>query len=398
MSGIQRRGSKFVSFVAVWTLFGAADSTARPLAERGSAVFDFGDAPEPAYPTLLASDGARHLVLPVGNPTLGPTADVEPDGQPSASLSGDDESGTIDDENGVSFPAIFIPGTTGTMIVSAGPVGGNVSTWIDWYRFGSWNLSEDRVATDIPVAAGTARAITFPVPPGASAGSIPVRVRISSGTGLLYLGPAPDGEVEDHFATVAEMDIGIGLAQRLTQVTHVDGNRFDLRFDLRLDNRGNVPLKVQIQTLLALAFTAAQSYSVVSVSSSDFAVNPFFEGNVHGLLAPNSSLDGGRIGRVTLIARVDTGGVTGPYSLYSIASGRTPTNSFIADDSQDGEDPDPDGDGNPSNNDEPTVFELVGSAVAIPALDGLGLGLLALLVASAALGALRRPARERTLR
>ena len=33
--------------------------------------YDFGDAPDPTYPTLLASNGARHVVLPLNNPTLG---------------------------------------------------------------------------------------------------------------------------------------------------------------------------------------------------------------------------------------------------------------------------------------------------------------------------------------
>ena len=35
--------------------------------------FDFGDAPDPKYPTLLASDGARHTAT---GPTLGPNRDI----------------------------------------------------------------------------------------------------------------------------------------------------------------------------------------------------------------------------------------------------------------------------------------------------------------------------------
>ena len=40
-------------------------------------------------PTLLASNGARHVVLPSGNPTLGTAVDTEANGQPSASTLAD---------------------------------------------------------------------------------------------------------------------------------------------------------------------------------------------------------------------------------------------------------------------------------------------------------------------
>ncbi|MGA8810813.1 MAG: SdrD B-like domain-containing protein, partial [Thermoanaerobaculia bacterium] len=65
------------------------------------AALDYGDAPDPTYPTLLASNGARHRVLPLSNPTLGTFVDVEADGQPNATASGDDNNGVPDDEDGV---------------------------------------------------------------------------------------------------------------------------------------------------------------------------------------------------------------------------------------------------------------------------------------------------------
>ena len=42
--------------------------------------YDFGDAPDPTYPTLLGSDGARHLVD--SRTYLGTHIDTELDGQP----------------------------------------------------------------------------------------------------------------------------------------------------------------------------------------------------------------------------------------------------------------------------------------------------------------------------
>ena len=55
--------------------------------------FDYGDAPDPSYPTLHANDGARHLVAPSADGfllTLGSRIDTENDGQPTFFATGDD--------------------------------------------------------------------------------------------------------------------------------------------------------------------------------------------------------------------------------------------------------------------------------------------------------------------
>lgn len=54
------------------------------------ANFDFGDAPD-SYGTLLATNGARHGIVPGFH--LGPTIDGEPDGQPTPNATGDDLAG-----------------------------------------------------------------------------------------------------------------------------------------------------------------------------------------------------------------------------------------------------------------------------------------------------------------
>jgi hypothetical protein len=164
--------------------------------------YDFGDAPDPSYPTLLASNGARHLVLPINNPTLGTTVDTEPDGQPNATLTGD---GT--DEDGVSFPSPLVTGHIGFMQIRTGATGGFVSCWIDFNRNGSWADSGDQVLTDVQLGANATVFEQFPVPPGLTEGRAAVRCRISSQTGLTFTGPAPDGEVEDHLATISLNEI-----------------------------------------------------------------------------------------------------------------------------------------------------------------------------------------------
>jgi hypothetical protein len=79
--------------------------------EEQQPELDFGDAPDPPYCTLAASNGASHIVV-LGAPFLGladPTddPDTEPDGQPDPGAMGDDNAGTDpDDEDGVSIPVL----------------------------------------------------------------------------------------------------------------------------------------------------------------------------------------------------------------------------------------------------------------------------------------------------
>lgn len=50
--------------------------------------YDFGDAPDNPYPTLLSNDGARHKIY--SGIYLGSSIDVENDGQPNNDALGDD--------------------------------------------------------------------------------------------------------------------------------------------------------------------------------------------------------------------------------------------------------------------------------------------------------------------
>ncbi len=169
------------------------------------AVHDFGDAPDPTYPVLLASNGARHIVLGQGNPTLGAVVDVEPDGQPTASHTGDDANGVPDDEDGVTLPA-FTPGSNAVIQLQGGPTGGLVDAWIDWNGNGSWADAGEQVATNFAVGAGASVPLAVAVPVGATPGPTCTRFRISTAGGLTPTGEAPDGEVEDHLGTIGQLE------------------------------------------------------------------------------------------------------------------------------------------------------------------------------------------------
>jgi uncharacterized repeat protein (TIGR01451 family) len=163
--------------------------------------YDFGDAPAP-FPTTLAQNGARHLVLPVNNPTLGATVDTEPDGQPSAHFDGDGA-----DEDGVTFPAVLQVGQQGIIQLRTGATGGFVNCWIDFNENHSWADAGEHVVTDLMLPGNANVTRTFPVPAGSPDGNAGVRCRISSQSGLTFTGPAPDGEVEDYTALVQVIPI-----------------------------------------------------------------------------------------------------------------------------------------------------------------------------------------------
>jgi len=353
---------------------------------------DFGDAPDPTYPTLLASNGARHAISPVGNPTLGALVDGEGDGQPSPSHNGDDGNG-VDDEDGVVFPAVLIPGTDGAVEVTAGAVGGLVSVWIDFNQDGDWGDAGEQIVADVALVASSTQSLTFPVPVGSPDGSACARFRLSSQAGLSPTGAAPDGEIEDHLAPMGVEEPAIGIAKELLDVVREGTETTYLTtFEILIENTGNVPLSgVGATADLAVAFSAAVSFEVVSVMSSEFAPNPLFDGEFDvELLDAGNTLGVGESGRIELVVRVDPGTEAGPYFCSSIAQGTSPEGNDVTDMSQNGPDPDADNDGDANDDDEPTPVVYPISVIDIPVADPLGLTLLALLLAAAAVWKVRR--------
>ena len=158
---------------------------------------DYGDASDPTYPTLNASNGARHVV---GNLYLGASVDIDADGQPNATATGDDIDGN-DDEDGVLFTSgLYIGGTT-TVDVTASATG-KLDAWIDFNGDGDWTDAGEQIFTSEPLAAGL-NSLGFSVPADAQCQNETfARFRVSSAGGLSFEGLAPDGEVEDYSVSI----------------------------------------------------------------------------------------------------------------------------------------------------------------------------------------------------
>jgi len=161
------------------------------------AARDFGDAPDPTYPTLLASTGARHIA---SGPMLGAARDAEADGQPNATATLDDTTGAPDDEDGVTLPASFTSGVAGPVTVTASAPG-LLSVWFDWNDNGSWADAGETVLTGAAVAAGP-NAFAFAPPAGLPNSGTFARFRLTTTGPLPFTGDAADGEVEDYAVTI----------------------------------------------------------------------------------------------------------------------------------------------------------------------------------------------------
>jgi hypothetical protein len=175
-------------------LFGHSIDLAFMLQSEPVELLDFGDAPDPTYPTLLASNGAAHIIVP--GFMLGGSIDFELNGQPTPAADGDDLGG-IDDEDGVFFTSPLRPGGPATVdVIASAP--GMLDAWIDFQGDGNWLQAMDVVFAAQPLAPGL-NTLSFNLPAtGLPALTTYARFRFSSMGGLPPFGLAPDGEVEDY--------------------------------------------------------------------------------------------------------------------------------------------------------------------------------------------------------
>jgi uncharacterized repeat protein (TIGR01451 family) len=159
-------------------------------------VCDFGDAPGPTYPTLKAQNGARHSTSAL---FLGTPADIEADGQPNATATGDDTAGAAD-EDGVVFTSGARAGQPMGLSVTSSATG-KLDAWLDLNGNGSFTDSGEKVLNSVAVIAG-ANPLVVAIPLTATPGATFARFRVSVAGGLAATGHAADGEVEDYAVTV----------------------------------------------------------------------------------------------------------------------------------------------------------------------------------------------------
>jgi hypothetical protein len=168
--------------------------------------YDFGDAPS-SYGTLLANNGARHVVT--ANPTLyfGSRVDAETDGQPNQCAAGDDLNG-LDDEDGI-WSTEAVVGRSMTVSMQVIGAGSFINAWLDFNGNGLFDTNE-QILKDYAAVQGT-NTVTVNIPVDAKIGKTFARFRLSTDKGLAPTGLASNGEVEDYSLVIKSLAQAINL-------------------------------------------------------------------------------------------------------------------------------------------------------------------------------------------
>lgn len=212
-------------------------------------ALDFGDAPDPAYPTLLASNGARHLLG--GGVFLGACVDAETDGLPTASAGGDDAvAGTAfgscgtagDDEDGVTFVGPLVAGATASVdVVASAPC--VLSAWIDFAGNGGWGDATDELFPGGTALVAGTNGLSFTVPASAAPGTTFARFRCTTAGAVGLTGEASDGEVEDYAVEVLPAPPSVSATKLVALQVDVNRDRSagagdTLRYTITILNAG----------------------------------------------------------------------------------------------------------------------------------------------------------------
>lgn len=254
--------------------------------------FDYGDAPdspdqsapEPDYPTLTVSDGARHQL---GTDVfLGQCVDSDLGDAAQNALDDDETPATPywgectepDDEDGVVLGDLVV-GSTGSVAVTASK-DCKLNAWVDWDADGSWTGVTEQIFVDEQLVAGV-NALTLAIPTLAVAGETYARFRCSTVGGDGISGEAADGEVEDYKVAIlpAVDKVGMSLGDFIWLDDNKDGLQSSGEFGLvdaqvSLLNADGTPAR-DVNGILVAAQTidATGAYQFDSLPEGDYILS-----------------------------------------------------------------------------------------------------------------------------
>jgi hypothetical protein len=305
---------------------------------------DWGDLPDTGigtgtanYQTTNSDSGPSHYRDT--NLRLGATLDIEPDGQPSATATGDDLNGT-DDEDAIASLPTFARGQAFTIPVSVFNNTGsnaNVFAFIDWNNDGDF-LDPSEALTSVSVSPGASQQsvnVTGTVPGNAILAQIGLRVRLTTAGSLGAFGIATNGEVEDYLVTTTCPTVALSpatlasgtLTSAYSQTISASGGTAPFTYAL---TSGTLPSGVTLNastgvlsgtpnvsgtSTFTLGATDAngcsgtQSYSVV-MSCPTISITP-------------TSLTTGTVGSAYSQTLTASGGAS-PYGSWTVTSGTLP--------------------------------------------------------------------------
>ncbi len=184
---------------------GALNDYERAVNDSFTVTGDWGDAPN-SYATTLSNAtvfaGPAHFIT--STLYLGALVDDEIDGQPVTAPSaadGDDNAGSPDDEDGITFLNPIVPRRVISTVVTVHNTSGSqayLNGWLDFDGDGTFTQGADQIFDGVAVNDGV-QTLTFTVPETATQ-NIPTyaRFRLSTDANTDFYGLALLGEVEDY--------------------------------------------------------------------------------------------------------------------------------------------------------------------------------------------------------
>ena len=160
----------------------------------------------------------------------------------------------------------------------------------------------------------------------------------------------------------------LGVAKNVSELPESnDDGTYDMTFEVRVANRGNIVIdSIQVIDDLENVFGDNCQWEVLGLESEEFSVNwssdpdNRFNGLSDSTLlnADINELNAWDEGAIYIRLRVGPCDMLGMFENVAVGSGVTPGGEMLTDSSQMGSEPDPDGDGDPGNNSDPTPFDL----------------------------------------
>ena len=149
----------------------------------------------------------------------------------------------------------------------------------------------------------------------------------------------------------------LGLAKTITNgpINNMDGT-YTATYRILVENMCLFSFSaLRVEENLSATFSGATSFAVNSISSNNFTVNTSFNGtNDKNLLQGTDSLKIGASGNIDMTVTITPGLNRGPYNNNALGKANSPQGVLYTDLSQDGILTDPDNDGDPTNNNDPT--------------------------------------------
>ncbi|BAY22802.1 hypothetical protein NIES2100_25660 [Calothrix sp. NIES-2100] len=199
-----------------------------------STTYDYGDAPDTGtagnnstnYNTINSRGGPAHIINT--NLKLGANVpDADNGTLQNITANADDNTGTPDDEDGVTLTNTL---TTSGNYSATVNVTNNIGTaatlvgWIDFNKNGVFEAGEGVSQAIADVTNNSNKTLTWTVPGGTTPGNTYARFRISNGnvTTSTPTGIIGSGEVEDYLVTILDSKPKLLLVKRITAINGVD--------------------------------------------------------------------------------------------------------------------------------------------------------------------------------